>query len=344
MKILKAFLYLLFVVPLNLGAQQYPLEWQKYTRGEYLFDIQSDIKNISESENEIKNRLADASRVNVAKQIKLKIDDNARLVTVSNNGHTNKSYIASTQFSTNLDMKLVETRTYYNAQTNEAFAVAFIEKGRACRYYENEYFQLINAIESAFIIANNYIQTGYKEKAKTELQAKEKQIQDIEEVLFWLNIFDFSSEQLSQFQIRKSNAEQQLKQTIADLQHSLTIYLECNAQISGVNYPKLQNELKGIIAKEGCSFTTDKSQADYVIVIEACNDEGFENVIAGMKSYFTYISASIVIDKVATSQRIYEDELTVKGGHTRSISEAAKAGYKEVQKRLGNIITDNVKE
>lgn len=343
MKIFRILSLSLFV-SVNVTAQQYPLEWKQYVAGGYLYDIQNDIRATSESEYSLKNRLADVSRINLAKQVKIKIEDNATLYVTSDNGYTDREYVSLTQFSTNLDMKLVETRTYYNPETNEGYAIAFVEKRDACRYYENEFFQLINTLENTLIIAENYSNTGYKESAKTELKSKLPLLENIEEVLFWLNIFDFSSETLKVYQMRKSNIERQLKQIIADLQHSLLIYLECNAQISGNHYPKLQNEIKGLIAKDGCSFTTDKSEADYAIIINASNDEGFESEFYGVKSYYTYVSASIVIDKILTSQRIYEDELMIKGGHTRGLKEAAIAGYKEIKEKIADTIISKIRE
>ena len=187
------------------------------------------------------------------------------------------------------------------------------------------------------------MQTGYKAKAKNELNSKLAHLQDIEDALFWLNIFDLASDRLNEYQTKKGKVEQQLKQTIADLQHSLTLYIECNARISGKSYPKLQNEVKGLISKEGCNFTTDKTKADYIIKIEANNDEGFMSEVAGFKSYYTYVSATITIDNRVTSQRIYEDEIKVKGGHTRGMNDAVISGYNDIKSLISKTIIENIK-
>ena len=349
-RIMKPFklLLLLLIAILSAEAQEYPLQWYEYMSEGYLYNIQNDKKRASETEYELKKRLADASRVSLASQIKVHVNDVSTQYTQSATSgedllYTNQSYTSTTKLTTNLNLKLSETLTSYNPQTEEACAITFIERSVATRYYEKECTSLISSIENAFVIANNYVQTGYKEKAKNELNSKLAHLQDIEDALFWLNIFDLASDRLNEYQTKKGKVEQHLKQAIADLQHSLTLYIECNARISGKSYPKLQNEIKGLISKEGCNFTTDKAKADYIIKIESDNDEGFISEIAGIKSYYTYVSAIITIDKRVTLQRIYEDEIKVKGGHTRGMNDAVISGYNNIKSLISKTIIENIK-
>ena len=326
----------------SINAQHYPPEWIGYLSGEYIYDIQNTKKDRSISETDLKNKLLSTARTNLAKQIKMHVQDVALLNKTSIDGRSFVNYSSNTIFTTDVEMKLVETKTYYNTQTDDMFAIAYINKGGACRFYDNEYSQLVTSLENSLIISENYLKTGFKGKAKEELQSKIGMISNIEDVLSWLNMFGFSSEKLSLYQQKKNLLEQKLKESIAALKHSLVVCLECNASISGSSYNKLQNEIKGDISKTGCSFTSDKSEADYIITIEAYNDEDFVNEISGVKSYFTYVSASVTIEK--NGQYIYEDELTVKGGHTRSSYDAAKSGYKEIKQRLSRVITENISE
>ena len=63
-----------------------------------------------------------------------------------------------------------------------------------------------------------------------------------------------------------------------------------------------------------------------------------------MTSYFAYADARITIDKGATSQRIYENEISVKGGHTQNYTQAAKTAYKDLSRQLSEIIEGNIRE
>lgn len=47
-------------------------------------------------------------------------------------------------------------------------------------------------------------------------------------------------------------------------------------------------------------------------------------------NYFSYVDAEIAVEKVVTNQRIYEDMLTEKGGHTHNFTEAARDAYKKI--------------
>ncbi len=67
-------------------------------------------------------------------------------------------------------------------------------------------------------------------------------------------------------------------------------------------------------------------------------------VLDGMTSYFAYADAQITIDKGATSQRIYENEISVKGGYTQNYTQAAKTAYKDLSKQLSEIIKESIKE
>lgn len=161
--------------------------------------------------------------------------------------------------------------------------------------------------------------------------------------LFWMNIFGTSQAELTEWQDRFNMAEQHIKRMLTDLKHGTIICLSCTADIFGKPYSTLQNELKGILAANGCSFTDDPTGADWVITV-TCNTREYSNVKVGnSNSYFSYVDTRLVIDKVITSQRIYEDEISVKGGHTFGYSEAARAGYKEIKQEIGEIIKNSIK-
>lgn len=341
----KGCLLLLFVcLSFCTVAQQYPPEWVQYTHSGYLCDIQSDVNTLNLTESDFKNSLLDIARTNLAKQVKISVKDDATLTTRAINGRTSTVYTSSTQFSTDVDMALVETRAYYNASTKEGYAIAFIDKNAACRYYKNELQTIINAIDNSVAIANNYSATGFKERAKGELKSALPMVEQTDNPIFWLNIFDLPEQELKQYLSRINGLEQIVKQALADLEHATTIYLSCTADIFGQNHAMFQNELKGVVSDSGCNFTEDASVADFVIRVNALSREGNCATFSGMTSYFAYIDAVISIDKCTTGQRIYENEISVKGGHTRNYVEAARAGYRDLKKQLGSIILNNIKQ
>ncbi|MBQ8564765.1 MAG: hypothetical protein IJ442_02905 [Bacteroidaceae bacterium] len=325
-------------------AQQYPTEWEKYTDKKYMYDIQSDINTLDKSETDFKNYLLNIARTNLAKQIHVKVEDYAALKKQAINGTTSITYSSLTSFSTNVDMKLVETKTTYDASSKTGHAIAYINREVAQDFYRNELSIILNKINNSILLAESYIGAGFKSKAQAELNLSLNLFAPIDNNILWLNLFGTSQSEISQWQNSFSTTEQKIKQKLADLEYGTVIYLSCKADLFGTTYTKLQNELKGILATDGCSFTNNPAEADWAITIYCYATEYTSNNFGNTTTYFAYVNAQIVIDKVITSQRIYEDEITIKGGHTTGFTQAAKDGYKKIKKQLGEAISRNIKQ
>lgn len=327
---------------LSFYAQECPPEWVQYTYGGYFYDIQSDNNSRKLSEADFKNYLLNSARASLAKQIKMSVHDVAQMNKTAIDGISSITYSSNTRFSTDLNMKLVETKSMYSPSTGEGYAIAYIDKDAAKNYYTNELTLVKNKISNSIELADSYIEGGFKKKAELELNNSLKSFNSVDEPLFWLNIFGASQSEINDWQRSFNHAEQNIKRQLADLKHATVIYLSCNADLFGKLYPTLQNELKGKLAAKGCSFSNSPYNADWVITVN-CSAREHSNVKAGnSNAYFTYIDAAISIDKTISSQRIYEDEVSVKGSHTFGYEEAAKAGYKNITKELSEIINKTI--
>lgn len=343
---MKRHLFLLILIgwALNLSAQSYPPEWVKYTLGDYLYDIQSDNNNRGLSETDFKNYLLNVAHTNLAKKVQMRVNEEAALNKSAVDGRSHISYTSSTRFSTDVNLKLVDSKTLYNADTKEGFAIVFIEKVAACTYYRNEIERILSKVDNALETANNYITSGFKEQARAEVKAVLPVFVKAEESFFWLNFFGVSRVEISELADKCNTREQAVKQMLADLKHGTLIYLVCSADLFGRPYPTLQNELKGKLAVGGCSFTNNPAEADWVIRVDVSAREQNIAALGGMTSYFAYTDALITIDKGVTSQRVYENEISVKGGHTRNYTEAARTAYKELSEQLSQILKENTKD
>lgn len=321
-------------------GQEVPPEWVKYTYGGYFYDIQSD-KNVRRlSETAFKQYLLDVARANLAKTVQTRVTDESMMHKQAIDGHTHTVYRAETRFSTDVDLRFVETAAYYDPQTQEGRAIAFINKATACQYYRNELQMALDKIENALAVAENYERTGFKSKARIELEDAVPELDGMETTLFWLSFFGLPERELAALSAQRGDLAQRLKQAVADLQHADRIYLSCTADLYGQPYFKLQNEIKGVLSATGCSWVTEATQADWVISVVASARDYNANQIGNSTSYFAYVDAQITVDKTVTGQRIYADEITVKGGHTLNYTEAARAAYKEVAVKIGEILDD----
>ena len=178
----------------------------------------------------------------------------------------------------------------------------------------------------------------------TELQNAMSQLEGAGKSFFWLNVFGMPEYQLNQLLDQMHRLEQTVKAKLVELEHGITYCVVCTADNFGSNYTKLQNELKGELSKLGCSFVDDAENADYVIRVEASAREYNKMTTAGGSAYFSYVDAAVAIDKNATGQRIFEDEISVKGSHTIGFEEAGRDGYKKVGKEISNLLKENIKQ
>lgn len=336
-------LSLLLLATFSLKAQNYPSEWVKYTSDGYFHDIESGRNSQNLSESKFKNDLLDLARSNLSKQIQVKVKEvsskNASVV----DGRSSILYNSIRNVSTDVDMQLAETRTQFDPSSEKLYVLAYINKEEACSYYKNDIQMLISNLNSKISIADNYIRSGFKSKAKTELESAMPLFDGVGKSFFWLNVFGLPEYQLKQYLDQVNGLEQSIKMKLAELEHGVTYCVVCNADNFGKKYVKLQNEVKGELSATGCNFVDDPSSADYVIRIDASAREYNRMNTGGGSAYFTYVDAAVAIDKNATGQRIFEDEISVKGSHTLGFEEAARDGYKKASKEISNLLKENIK-
>lgn len=340
-------LVLLLLVITNLCnsfAQNYPPEWRMYTSEGYLYSIASEENEKNMSKTRFEEHLLNTARTNLAKQIEVRIQNYAQINKQAVNGRTSIHYSSNASFSTDVNVKLLRTLYTYNPTTKQGHAIAYVEKRVARDYYEKELLNVLSKSDNVIEEANNLIKNGFKNKAKNVLEQNLYLFKSVEEPLYWLNIYEIPETEYSDWHTQFSRREQTFKSMITELQHGTIVYLSCSAQLNGNRYTKIANELKADLAKMNCSFTTNPMEADFVITIDCSNRNGNNPVVGGVKTYFSYIDAAISITKTATDQCIYEDEISVKGGHTLGYAEAARVAYKNVKKELSPILIENIKQ
>lgn len=315
-------------------AQNYPSEWNSYTSDGYFHDIESA---------QYKQDALDLARSNLAKQIQVRVKEVSKIDKQAVNGRSSVYYNSQKSFSTDVDMDLAQTLSHYNDNLGKYYVIAYINKGEACNYYENQIKMLISNASNYITIADNYINTGFKNKAKEELQKALVLFDDAGKPFFWLNVFGLEDNLIQQYLNKVHSKEQIVKSKLADLEYGTTYCVVCNADNFGKRYPKLQNEIKGELSASGCNFVDDPNQADYVIYIDASSREYNQVSNPGGNAYFSYVDASIAIDKKATGQRIFEDEISVKGSHTLSYDEAGRDGFRKISKEISEMLKENIK-
>ena len=137
--------------------------------------------------------------------------------------------------------------------------------------------------------------------------------------------------------------EQALTRKLSELQHGINIYVQCSADMFGVQYQQLSGDVKETLSSIGCNFCNDSYSADWIVVIRSAAEEYNHVNIGGNSAYFSYVHANVSITKTATGQKIYEGEISEKGSHTHNYNQAARDGYKRISKQISEILLKNIK-
>ncbi|MCM1085269.1 MAG: hypothetical protein NC357_02900 [Bacteroides sp.] len=331
---------LVFLFSGLLQAQDYPPDWVRYTLGGYYYNIQTAGNAGNRTESDFKEYLTGIALTNLAQTVRVRVRDEAVMRKSSANGQTHTLYTSETSFSTDVDLRFVETDSRYDPVSKKGYAVAYIEKQAACRYYQGELQLLFGKIDNARSLADNYVDAGFNAKAKECLEKVLPVFEQMEAAFFWLGFFGASKEELSSYVEKRNSLEREIRQTVAGLEYGTRIYLSCSAYLGEQAYNKLSNELKGVLSASGCSFVEEPGNADWVVKVSASSRDYNSFGSGGYITYYAYVDAVLEIEKVVAGQRIFADEVSVKGGHSLNFIEAARAAYKEVSKKIGAAISE----
>ena len=146
-------------------------------------------------------------------------------------------------------------------------------------------------------------------------------------------------------QLQETRALQnRLTGLITQLKHGINIYFECTADLFGKNYATLKAEIQGELSKLGCTFVNSASESDWAIYVNAPAREYRKTDYGSTSSYFSYVDANIVVDKTTTGQRIFEDQISEKGGHTMNFEQAARDAYKSISPKISEIIKNQIQQ
>lgn len=323
--------------------QDIPSEWVKYTFEEYLFDLEVAQNENGVPEADFMDEMLNLAYGNLAKKVAVNVSAISSMQKQAVNGHSQIVYNSNTELTTDLSLKLVDSRTFYDAKKKEGYVIAFIKKSAARTYYQNEIERILGKADKALRVSGDYILSGFKEKALSEINSVLPEFEKVDEILFWLNFFGASQEQ-QEIQIKQCHEkEQALKKRASELKNATNIFVDCEVDVFGTSYTTLGKEIAGKIASEEYSFVNSRSDADWVITLRGSARRYNEDTPGNTTVYFSYADVQINIDKIVSAKRICEEEISVRSGHTISYEEAAKLAYKELVPQIVSIINNCIK-
>lgn len=327
-------LFALLAWPL-IAYAQLPAEWVKYTVGnDYMYEFIEGRNDKGISEDNYRQQLRSDALVGLSRQIEASVQSISVMEKRATDGHSHIDYGSSSTISTNIEISLTATEIIYNHSSREGSAIAYINKVEAQRHYQNEVEMALDRAERQIKIAEDYSADGYDRRAVEEYQIAEEILSKNSSALEYLSIFGTPKQTITALSDRANSLLLTIEKGIKESKHGLIIYLSCKAELFDKPFNSLAGKVKGGIAADGCSFVSESDGADWAIEITASAREYDSRIMGNTTIFTTYVDAYIIITNNVTGKVVCNDEITTKGTHTLSYTEAARTAYTEAQNSL----------
>ena len=248
----------------------------------------------------------------------------------------------ATVLSTDIEIPGLKVETHHDGKVVAAFA--YVKKRDLQRQLEKQITIGLTRIETQLDNIDELVSNGQKVEARNRAAILYKDFKAVERNQELLLAVDSEADEET-LQLKESNAlQQRYALLMAALKNGIYIALDCEAELFGEAYPTFANGLKGELSAIGCSFTDKVMEADWIIIIRSKAREYNAATYGQYTTYFTYVDSKIELFKTSSKQTVYEDEVSVKGSHTRSYKEAARDGYKETSKKLSEKIKEEIEK
>lgn len=328
----------------------YDMRQLEYPDSEYFTGYAEGAPMTGERQEVATQRLKDAARVEAVSTIRVHITNQSTNDMVSQQlsnmegefWNVMNTFTSST--TTTVDMKIpgLQIEAWRDPQTGSIYAFAYVKKSTLIRQLEKQITVALTKVEMSLDQVDQLIATGQKLQARSAAEKALPYFAEVDEAQKLLVAVDADATEETLMLPETRTLQQRLMAMVAQLKNALTICIQCDASIFGINYPALSSTLQGHLSKLGCNFVSDPSTADWVIDISAQAREYNTMTMGNVNTYFVYVDANIAITKTATGQRVYENMFSEKGGHTHNYEQAARDAYKYLLPKLRNVLDEQI--
>lgn len=248
------------------------------------------------------------------------------------NGDLSEDYTATISSLADADVNGLKIDYYYDAASQTGYAFAYANKSEVKGYYKANISFLIQKVEAA---------VGSAAQAEQENKAKARKM--YEEVAPLFGELSFAQNLLTAIEGREDESQQVAKslalkakvvQAIARLQSAIIVYIQSRETNFGAPVRLLEPKLKAELSKQGCSFTSAREKADWLLTISATTRKGSE--MDGI--YIAFLDATITLVERKTNKEIYANNFTdLKGGgvdYEKAGRKAYDSGLQKITKEI----------
>ena len=355
---MRKFLFLLFL-PLSLATFAQPPDWYddnqrafNYPIKQYFVGFAEGQKRSNESLEATMSRIKNAARVEAVSTIRVHVQNTTNINGLSRTLESMEGtfYQSIEEFSsrtrTSVEMEIpgLQVDAWRNPATGDIAAFAYVKKSTLIRQLEKKITVGLTKIETSMDQIDQLVANGQKLQARELAEKTVPQFMEIDEAQKLLAAVDENADEES-LQLQDTRTlHHRLTGLVAQLKNGLNIFLSCHALMFGQNYNALKGEIQSVLSKLGSTFVTNATKSDWAVYLTATAREYNKNTYGDVTTYFAYVDVQIIIEKTATGQRIYENAISEKGGHTHNYEQAARTAYKDISPKISKIIKEQIQQ
>jgi hypothetical protein len=239
----------------------------------------------------------------------------------SNRGYDEyEEFISSSEKSAKAEIVGMNVESYIDKKSNYIYAFAYVNKYELASYYKANISMLIKQAQSALHTAEELEQNREKAKARKQCENVIPVLEQLRYAQYLLTAIDAAdSEGLQQTQVE--TLRNSIMQMQARLAQAVYVYVQSREDFFGEASSIIANRLKAELAKNGCSFVDDKTQADFIVNINALMRvaSNTDNMV------FCYADTEYELYDNHKKKTVFADEISQKGGSNTEEKAARKA-------------------
>lgn len=315
---------------------------QEYSTTIYLVGYSSDNKLKNENVADAIERVNKFAKAYVAESIITTIEsfslNNTQSVSKGKSESFSNVFESSIKSETKADIAGIKVESYFDKEKKMVYAFAYVNKYELKGYYKSQLTLINQQIKNHITIGQEYFDKSEKPKAKNEFLKTVPLFAKIEYAQRLLAAISSSTEEEEYFIQDLTTSKLKVNEALLKLEQGIYVFISCSAEFFEINYTALENQLKSELAKNNCSFTNDKNQADWIIEIKSHARE-YSHM---QKIYFSYVNASVRLTKTYNNKQVYQNEFEIKGASMDNYKVAAEKAYDKLPLEISKELLEHV--
>jgi len=122
------------------------------------------------------------------------------------------------------------------------------------------------------------------------------------------------------------------------------VFLECSALTSSYTYSDLRGDVAGCLTDAGYRLVNAANDANWTIQVYGSVGSQKKSTVGSYTLYSSDVTVSIMIDRGAYAQRVFETNLKVSGKNMADFDEAAVDAYKRLAPQICETILQHISQ